>query len=325
MIDTLAFTRRTMIAGLGAAVAAPAFGEVGKTFVSAAVMRVPVLVPTSLASLPDIRRRNAEAMVAAIEGLMRGASPPRLIVFPVLQYVSSKRGEAGIPIDAVAVDLLAEPLDRGLFAPIVEACRRHGCYVATSTQEKTSRLPGRYFHTGFLMGPEGLLLRSPKTQARSAKEISFLRDIKAEYIAAFGPDSILPVVRTPIGTIGCYIEAEAEVLDAARLLASRGAEIIVHPSQEDDETPWLALKQSIAYQCQVFLLTGTTSRTMGAAQSLAGWSGGSATIVAPDGRILAAMGGKDEGAATAALDLDRIAAARTRNGFKTSPAREIYG
>src|SRR5690606_2851361 len=112
-------------------------------------------------------------------------------------------------------------------------CRRHRCYVATSTQEKTAKLPGRYFHTGFVIGPDGLVLRSPKTQARSAKEITFLREIRDAYRAVFGPDSILPVARTPIGVLGCYIESEAEVLDAARMMAARGAEVIVHPSHED--------------------------------------------------------------------------------------------
>jgi predicted amidohydrolase len=301
---------------------APASGSI-KPF-AAAVMRTPVIVPQTKDSLPDVRRRNAEAMVASIEAAMRGPTPPRLIVFPVLQFVSAQRGVSGVPITDVAVDLTAAPLDQSIFAPVIAACRRHDCYVVTSTQEKTARLPGRYFHTGFVMGPEGLVLRSPKTQAKSAPEISYLRDIKDEYIAAFGPDSILPVARTPIGTIGCYIEAEVEVFEASRMLASRGADIIVHPSLEDDTTPWAALKQAVAYQCQVYLLTGATSRNIKKEDPTGGWCGGAATIVGPDGRILASKGGHDEGAATAMLDLDAIKAARAANGFKTTPAKTLY-
>jgi predicted amidohydrolase len=292
---------------------------------TAAVMRTPVLVPPSLDALPDIRRRNTEAMVAAIEGTMKGAVKPRLLVFPVLQLVSSRRATSGVPMSGVAVDLSAEPLDKGVFAPIVEACRRHNCYVATSTQEKTVRIPGRYFHTGFVMGPEGLVLRSPKSQAKSAPEVSYLRDLPEEYIKAFGPDSILPVVKTPIGNLGCYIEAEAEVFETSRLLAAKGAQVIIHPSlEEDDGTPYVAIKQNIGFQNQVYVLSGTASRWIMKTEPHDDWAGGSSTIVGPDGRLLASIAGHNEGAATATIDLASIETARKKNAAKTTPAWGLY-
>jgi len=100
----------------------------------------------------------------------------------------------------VAVDLISEPLQNSIFAPVVEACRRYDCYVATSTQEKIPQMPGTFFHTGFVMGPEGLVLRSPKSQAQSAPEVSYLKDIARDYERIFGPGSILPVKETPIPT-----------------------------------------------------------------------------------------------------------------------------
>ncbi|MDX2144133.1 MAG: nitrilase-related carbon-nitrogen hydrolase, partial [Rhodospirillaceae bacterium] len=214
----------------------------------AAVMRVPVIVPPTLDTVDATRAKNAENMVAAIESAMKGPEPkPRIVVFPVLQYTSARRAVSGTPMSMVAVDLISEPLDKGIFKPVIEACRRHNCYVATSTQEKVPQMPGKYFHTGFIMGPEGLVLRSPKSQAQSAPEVSYLRDMAAEYKKIFGPDSILPVVQTPIGKLGCYVEGEAEVLEVSRLLASKGAEVIAHTSMESDETPWQALKQAISF------------------------------------------------------------------------------
>ncbi len=290
-----------------------------------AVMRTPVIVPQTAADIADVHRRNAEAMVAAIDGLMKGPGPkPRLIVFPVLQMVSGRRGGNGIPMSAVAVDLTAAPLDQGLFAPVVAACRRHDCYVATSTQEKSDRLPGRYFHTGFIMGPDGLVLRSPKSQAKSAAEVSYLRDMADEYVRAFGPDSILPVVKTPIGTLGCYIEAEAEVMEAAQLMVAKGAQILVHPSLENDDTPWLAIKQTIGFECQAFLLTGATSRYLDRADPTGGWCRGAATIIGPDGQVIASMGGHDEGAAVGVIDLAAIDKARAKNAGRTAPAWGLY-
>jgi predicted amidohydrolase len=290
----------------------------------AAVFRVPVLVPPSLDQLSATRQRNAEAMVAAIEKAMTGPVKPRLLVFPVLQYTSSQRSVSGIPMAAVAVDLVSEPLDRGIYAPVVEACRRHDCYVATTTPEKTTQLPGVFFHTGFIIGPQGLVLRSPKAQAYSAPDVTSLRDIPAQYQRAFGRDAILPVVQTPIGRIGCVVEAEAEVMETARLLVSKGAQIIVHPSAEHDDVPWLALKQATAYECHVFLLTATTSRNVFTSDPAGKWAGGASTIVGPDGRVLASLGAHDEGAASGDIDLAAIDAARSKYGTVTNPAGVLY-
>ncbi len=290
-----------------------------------AVMRVPVIVPPTLDTVNATRTQNAEAMVAGIESVMKGPGPkPRLVVFPVLQYTSARRAVSGTPMSMVAVDLISEPLDKGIFKPVIEACRRHNCYVSTSTQEKVPQLPGKFFHTGFIMGPEGLVLRSPKSQAQSAPEVSYLRDMADEYTKIFGPDSILPVVQTPIGNLGCYVEGEAEVLEVSRLLASKGAEVIVHTSMEGDDTPWQAIKQAIGYQCHVYLVTGTTSRIYMPKSPDGEWMGGSSTIVNPEGKVLAQMGGKDEGFVVADIDLSINAAAKKKHGRNTVPAWSLY-
>ncbi len=315
--SALAIATTATGAGAAEAAARPAY--------RAAVLRVPIEVPISAAALESTRQRNANAMVEAIDAAMRGPGPkPRVLVFPVLQYTSSRRAVSGVPMSAVAVDLISEPLEKTIFAPVVAACRRHDCYVATSTQEKVPQFPGTFFHTGFIVGPSGLVLRSPKSQARSAPEVSYLRDIAADYRRAFGPDSILPVADTPIGRLACFVEGEAEVLEASRLLASKGAEVILHTSMESDEVPWQALKQAIGFQCQVFLLTGATSRFLRSDRAEPEWAGGAATIVGPDGRVLAARGGRDEGAAVADIDLAAIAKAREKHGHNTTPAWGLY-
>lgn len=321
--------RRTVLAGaagLAATASGVAFAQApARPKYRVAVMRVPIEVPISADVLEATRKRNADAMVAAIEDVMKGPGPkPRVIVFPVLQYTSARRAVSGVPMSAVAVDLVSEPLDKSIFAPVVAACRRHNCYVSTSTQEKVPQLPGKFFHTGFIMGPEGLVLRSPKTQAQSAPEVFYLRDIQAEYLKVFGPDSIMPVVDTPIGKLACYVEGEAEVLEVSRMLASKGADLILHTSMESDETPWLALKQAIGFQCHVFLLTGATSRFIQANKTETEWAGGAATIVGPDGKVLGIKGGKDEGSVIAEIDLAAIDEAKKKFGRNTVPAWGLY-
>jgi predicted amidohydrolase len=294
---------------------------------TAAVARLPALVPPSADALEDIRRRNTEAFVDAIETIMKSTPKPRVVSFPVLMYTSSRRAVSGVPMEMVAQDLVSKPLDQTIWKPVIEACRRHDCYVATSTQEKVPQLPGTYFHTGFIMGPEGLVLRSPKVQAPSAPRVSFIRDILDDYKAAFGPDSILPVAKTPIGTLACYVEGEAQVLEASRLLASKGAEVILHTGQEADDVPWVSLKRAIAYQNHVYLLTGTTSRNIytepdGSLRD--DWAGGSSTICGPAGELLAEMGGRDEGYVTAEVDLAHLDEARAEFQRDTVPAWALY-
>ena len=296
----------------------------------AAVMRVPVLVPPSKDAFEDIRRRNMEAMVDHIERAMLSEPKPRIVVFPVLQYTSARRAVSGVPMETVAQDLLAKPLDQTIWAPVIEACRRHDCYVATSTQEKVTLLgEPTYFHTGFIMGPKGLVLRSPKVQAPSAPRVSYIRDIMEQYIDAFGPDSILPVIKTPVGNLACYVEGEAQVLEASRLLASKGAEVILHTSFESDDVPWRALKQAIAYQNHVYFLSGATSRNIYAegteAYAPGGvWGGGGSMIVDPTGKVLAEIAGRDEGFVTAEVNLDHIDEARKEFSSDTVPAWHLY-
>jgi predicted amidohydrolase len=313
------------VAAAGLAGAARGAVEPARPRYRVAVLRAPVEIPVTAAALEATRRRNAEAMVAAIDAAMQGPGPkPRVLVFPVLQFTSARRAVSGVPMSAVAVDLVSGPLENTIFAPLVAACRRHQCYVATSTQEKVPQMPGVFFHTGFIVGPDGLVLRSPKAQAQSAPEVAYLRDIADDYRRIFGPDSVMPVADTPIGRLACFVEGEAEVLEASRLLSSKGAELILHTSMENDDTPWLALKQAIGFQCHVFLLTGATSRLLRADRAEPEWLGGSATIVGPDGRVLAAKGGREEGVAAADIDLAAIDAARKKFGRNTVPAWGLY-
>ncbi|MCB2106223.1 MAG: hypothetical protein KDE14_00925 [Rhodobacteraceae bacterium] len=325
VLATMSAASAMAVAKAGAATAAETSAQPSVPPYRAAVMRTSVLVPPSGDALEDIRRKNSENMVAAIEDLMAKSNPkPRVVVFPVLPYTSARRAVSGVPMEMVAVDLASKPLDQSIFAPVVEACRRHNCYVATSTQEVVPKLGNKYFHTGFIMGPEGLVLRSPKVQAQSAPEVGYLRDMMASYKAAFGPDSILPVAKTPVGTLACFVEGEAEVLEASRLLSTKGADLILHTSLEDPEIPWLALKQAIGFQCHVFLLTAATSRMIYANDPAGEWAGGSSTIIGPEGQVLASIGGKEEGFAVADIDLAAIGEAKKKFARNTVPAWQLY-
>ena len=129
-------------------------------------------------------------------------------------------------------------------------------------RRKNERFPGRYFHTGFILGPSGLVLRSPKTQAPTSAGITLLKDFHKEYTGHFGSDAILPVAETPLGRLGCLVESEFLIPEATRKLRKKGAEIILHPTAQHDGPgypPYQAVRKSLAYTNGVYWLSAVPS------------------------------------------------------------------
>lgn len=288
----------------------------------AAVVRAPVGAASEQEDLEAVRAKNAARVVRMIDAICTLISPrPRLIVYPVLCLTSGSRKDGPYPAADVAIELPGEP-----FAPILDACRRNNVYFVSSTQEKVAALPGMVFHTGFVFGPEGLVLRSPKAQALSVAGVLSIRECYGAYLAAFGEDPILPVVQTPIGAIGCLVEAEVLVPEASRLLAAKGAEIIVHPSGErggEHAPPYTAARQLNAYANGVYWLTAVRSRVTSPGFDDV-WLDSAAAIVRPDGGFEAHLTGRAEGFAAGLIDLAQVNEARARQERETRPAGILY-
>ncbi|GIW08777.1 MAG: hypothetical protein KatS3mg060_3582 [Dehalococcoidia bacterium] len=265
---------------------------------------------------------NRSAMIDWIRFLQeRLADPPKLIVFPVLTFLGASRRPLQYAAGATTLSL-----DDPFFDPLIEACRHYGCYVATSCVEKHPAFPGRSFHTGFVLGPSGLVLRQPKVQARSSAAITVLKTFRDEYVAALGEAALHAVAETPIGRLGCIVESEQFYPEVLRGLARNGAEVIVHPNLEPSPTiPYAALKQARAFENSLYIVSATpaferwqedgTSRV---------WDGhGGSAIVSPEGTLLA---GCDAGEtfATATIDLDLLARLRADPRRETTPDWPLY-
>jgi predicted amidohydrolase len=248
-------------------------------------------------------------------------TPPRIVVYPTLCLTGTRRADAGVSMDAVAVELPGEE-----FEAVVQACRRNSCYFVSSTQEKTSLLPGRYFHSGFILGPEGLVLRSPKAQAFSAVGTTPLHAMVEEYESAFGPGSILPTVATELGVLGCILERDLYVPETARVLRSKGAEIIVHPTIEHDAAPHvspLAMKQTVAFATGTYWLSSTAAGLTGYLAD-GEWYGGTSSIVGPDGIVDAVLQGRAEGVLVGAIDPDRLRRTRAAQARSNDPVATLF-
>lgn len=288
----------------------------------AAVAQPTLYSVTSDATAKATQHENARRIAGEIDRIVGSYFPaPRLIVYPTLCLTGTRRADAGVNMEAVAIEL---PGDE--FQPILDACRRNDCYFVSTTQEKTSKLPGRYFHTGFIIGPRGLLLRSPKAQAFSAVGTTPLHAMVEEYEAAFGPGSILPVVRTELGVLGCINERDLYVPETARVLRSKGAEIIVHPTIEHSQPPHvspLAMRQTVAFATGTYWLSSSAARLEGYAPE-SDWYGGSASIIGPDGLADAAITGRCEGVIVGDIDPDRLARTRAAQSRSNDPVATLF-
>lgn len=219
----------------------------------AAVVQMPLYGINDREPERQTMERNAGRVVETMEHIIALSDvAPKLIVLPVLclngigTAIRLSKRPIRYNIQELAVDLNSDKV----LTPVKDACARHGCYVVSSCIEKHPAMPGRYFHTGFVLGQKGLVLRSPKTQAPTSSGITLLRDAYKEYIGTFGSEAVLPVVETPIGKIGCLVEGEFLVSEATRTLTRKGAEIIVHPTATHygpANPPYAAIQQTLAY------------------------------------------------------------------------------
>lgn len=280
----------------------------------------------------DIVLRNADRIARLLDRLVELSDrAPRLVVLPVLALsgIGTALRHRGmtrhVDRDEVALQLEGD----AALAPIRDVCARHGLYVASSHVEKHPAFPGHYFHTGYIVGPEGLVLRCPKTQAPTSSGITLLRDIAEEYLAVFGPDSIFPVAETPIGRLACLVEGEFLIPEAVRTVAKKGAEIVCHPTAQiaaPGRPPTPAIQQTMAYLNGVYWLSGVPSAEIieDAAERIEFQFGGGACIVGPDGALRAYLAGPNEGHALAEIDLAYLQAVRPEQAKHTQPAANLY-
>jgi len=299
---------------------------------AAAVLQMPLHGFGDTGVTGETVAHNARHVARSVQKLIASAGiTPQIIVLPVLcltgigAVLQKLAITPRVDLEAIAVHLPGDPR----LEPLQSICAGYKCYLASSCVEKIVHFPGRYFHTGFVLGPEGLVLRSPKTQAPTSAGITLLKNFCSEYADYFGSDAILPVAKTPLGNIACLVESEFLVPEAARKLRRKGAEIILHPTAQHEGNgypPYQAIRQSLAYTNGVYWLSAVPSREISEAQGEKHqiWFGGGSSIVGPDGSVIACIKGRQQGFVTANIDLEFLKTCREKQLRYTDPDPCIY-
>ncbi len=222
---------------------------------------------------PDEERNVSAASRYIEEAAERGAN---LVLFPETY--------PGPWTDRIRFD----PLD-----PLAAKAKACSVYVVAGTSEPVPGSLDSYHNVCLLIGPDGALAGKYR---RTCPPGPYLYKGGPLWDFNYVPADELPVFNTPLGCIGIAICSEVFVPEVARILALKGAEIILMPAGwvVDFNENWLTLVRARAIENLAFTAT---------CHNLIGENEGMAMVASPE-RILAES--KEEGVLLAELDVDRV-------------------
>lgn len=168
-----------------------------------------------------------------------------------------------------------------------------GIHVVAGTTEPVPDTPDGYHIVELVIGPDGRLLGKYR---RTCPHGPYIYKGGTLWDFNYTPADELPVWETPLGVIGINICSEVFVPELQRILALKGAEIILLPAGwvMDFNENWLTLVRARAVENLAITAT---------CHNLIGHNEGMAMVASPE-RVLAYS--KGEGLLLVDIDLERI-------------------
>jgi len=219
-------------------------------------------------------KKNLENALRLIDMAVSGYDEVDLVALPELFL-----GAPGITLpDTTREDFLkmartipGEETDR-----LGEMAKKHNIYITGSMYTKDDEWPNHFFHTSFIIGPNGKVIHTHwKAHGRPGcfEWATTAHDVLDEFVKRYGWDAIWPVARTDIGNIATLVCSEGHNPETWRAFAFKGAEIYVWMMTSRNES----FKYIIQAMCAFSGCYGILSEpTLGQAS----------LIVDPNGRIL---------------------------------------
>ncbi len=297
----------------------------------AAILQWRVDIITDPALRDDVLASNRSRAIRDMAHILEtSATPPRLFQFPVLILQGGYRDRDEDARYAVSLELPGPDID-----PLLEFCAKHNVYMSSSAVERRKEVPGWFFHSGFILGPNGLVIRYPKAQASSAPGVKIVWSVYDEYTNIYGAGNVFPVVETDIGRLAVSVESEICVPEVSRAFAAKGAEILCHPTIEFlSNNPWIhdQLKASRAFENRMYVLSANVGlrreKDSGTGAVVEERTRGGSSVHGPDGQMLAQIRGDGEGVTLAYIDLDRLRQMRAtppgNTGFNKVLYQDVY-
>lgn len=197
-----------------------------------------------------------------------------------------------------------------------------GLYLAGNLYEIDPHFPELYFQTSFIIAPNG------NVELRYRRLISMYApspyDVWDKYMEHYSEDDLFPVLETPLGRLAALASEEIRYPEISRILAARGAEVILHPSSEASSTlmsPKNVAKIARAQENQCYIVSANSAGITGT--GLAAMSTDARSQIVDDrGLLLTETPGGESITACADIDIGALRYRRQRNGMDNMLARQ---
>jgi N-carbamoylputrescine amidase len=208
---------------------------------------------------------------------------------------------------------LAEAADGPTLTAVREEAARHGVVVVANIFEEDS---GRYFNTAFVVGPDGGIIGR-------YRKVHVPQIPLWEEKSYFEPgDTGFPVFETPFAKIGVQICWDVFFPEGFRILALKGAEVIIAPTASafiHSHGKWERAISAAAHANGVYILR---VNRVGAEASQDFY--GRSFCAGPDGEFIGEPSGASVGIVMADIDLSEIARTRSEWVFLKDRRPEDY-
>jgi predicted amidohydrolase len=261
---------------------------------------------------------NVARGIEMIEEAVASDTPPDLVVLPEFAFQGPPRATPVKQWIEKACATIPGPItDR-----LADVARKHGIYIAGNHFEVDPRWPDRFFNSSFLLDPKGeVILRYRRINTASWTSP---HDILDDYREAYGEDGIFPVVETPLGRLAIFPCGEIGVPELSRVFMMRGAEVLLHPSNEPITLRAESAKVCRAAENMCFVIS--TNVAGGIGFSVGGVEqGGCSQIVDFNGnRLVYGTDPAESVSTTAIIDIEALRVARRDTGMGNGLLRSRF-
>jgi len=265
-----------------------------------------------------IIRGNIDRAVAMIKAVCAGSRPPGLVVLPEFAM-------QGPPHGGTVADWIAKaccPIPGPISAPLQALARELDIYIAANQFEVDPHWPGRFFNSCFLIDPNGeVLLRFRRINTASWPSPHDLMDA---YIDHHGLAGTFPVVDTELGRLAMLACGELAVPEVARVLMMRGAEVLLHPTNEQYSPAQEAAKISRSAENMVYLISANVAGGIGFSADGSVLGGRSRIVDFRGNTLVCEEGAEESDQVSAEIDIAALRAARRDLGMGNAILRARF-
>jgi predicted amidohydrolase len=273
------------------------------------------LAPDRRSAWQTIDGNLARAVKLIDRACAEPASRPHLVVLPEFAMQGPPHG-ASI---AQWIENACAAIPGPITGPLQELARRQAIFIAGNQFEIDPKWPGRFFNSCFLIDPKGeivLRFRRINTAVWPSPH-----DFMDDYIAEEGFEGAFPVVDTELGRLAMLACGEIAVPEVSRVFMMRGAEVILHPTNEENSAAQEAAKVARAAENMVYVVSANVAHGIGFSRD-GSVQGGRSHILDFRGRTLAYQADAGESIRVSAeIDIDALRAARADLGMANNLAR----